>query len=47
MKKLLITISINILLIMNSNAQSFEGKILYKNNFQSKVANYPSENLNR
>jgi hypothetical protein len=32
---------------ININAQSFEGKIIYKNNFQSKVTNYPSENINR
>ena len=47
MKKIAIILSISIFFILNSNAQFFEGKIIYKNNFQSKVTNYPSENLNR
>ena len=34
-------------LSFNTFAQSFEGKIIYKINYKSKVANYPSENLNR
>ena len=32
--------------MINMNAQSFEGKIMYSNNYQSKIANYPSEQLN-
>lgn len=47
MKKLIIVLTINLFLLTNLNAQSFEGKILYKMNYESKVANYPSENLNR
>ena len=30
-----------------ANAQSFEGMIEYSNSYQSKMANYPSENLNK
>ena len=34
------------LLTSNIKAQSFEGKIMYSNNYQSKVPNYSSEQLN-
>ena len=37
---------LTLLLTSNIKAQSFEGKIIYSNSYQSKVANYPSEQLN-
>ena len=45
MRKILMLLVIITAII--ANAQSFEGMIEYSNSYQSKMANYPSENLNK
>jgi hypothetical protein len=44
--KLNILIFIELLFVLNTEAQIFEGKITYINNYQSKLANLKSEQLN-
>ncbi len=45
MKNNIITL-IAVCIGLNATAQSFEGKISYNNNYQSKLANLKSEQLN-